>query len=305
MPKCLNDPNKTFSGKEPSPKGLGYSASAESKGKTMHGKDENMWEVVETKTCKKWMRVKTPKKVELDFDNLSDKFYTNAYIPITTQIKFEEETGLEDKFGGNKPFFIKGETWPIDKLEIPMKFFGQFKDPQKDDKILFRIFIAIDNDSDQLIENYSINKIELNEENIQNQIVIKNTFLEDIRNMDKYTDEDSDEDSDEYIFLPYKITHWEIKKELKFLRYITAHFNINEDSDEFSNIYFDKYFESKYCPSSGIKVWGTPIFTQYKIRDPIFKSFFQITQSKELPYEWGDSGIAHIYENFILDWDCY
>jgi hypothetical protein len=43
MPKCLNDSKKTYKGDEPSPKGLGYSATIEEVGKIMKGKDDNLW----------------------------------------------------------------------------------------------------------------------------------------------------------------------------------------------------------------------------------------------------------------------
>ena len=65
MPKCLNDSKKSYTGKEPSPKGCGYSASAETTGKTMKGTDENMWIVTETKTCKKWMKLKLYYLIEI------------------------------------------------------------------------------------------------------------------------------------------------------------------------------------------------------------------------------------------------
>jgi hypothetical protein len=43
MPKCLNDSKKTYKGDEPSPKGIGYSATIEEVGKIMKGKDNNLW----------------------------------------------------------------------------------------------------------------------------------------------------------------------------------------------------------------------------------------------------------------------
>lgn len=43
MPKCKNYPNGTYTGTEPSPKGLGYCASGEKEGTKMKGKDKNMW----------------------------------------------------------------------------------------------------------------------------------------------------------------------------------------------------------------------------------------------------------------------
>jgi uncharacterized protein YwqG len=283
MPKCLNDSKKSYTGKEPSPKGLGYSASSECTGKTMKGKDETMWIVTETKTCKKWMKLKIEKDIEIDFNKLSKDFYTNAYIPTSIQIKFEDETGLEDKFGGSKPFFIEGESWPVDDDYIPMRFFCQFKDPRKSDNYLYRVFLPIDNKNDILVENTYINKIELNKENIKNQIIIEEKLFEK--------------------FEPFKITCWKITKELKSYEYILSQFNI-VDNSESNDKYWDKYYDSIYSPSHGNKIGGTPVYTQCAYDIEKNPKLLQITGSRELPYEWGDAGIAHISEDLKLDWDC-
>ena len=284
MPKCLNDSKKNYTGKEPSPKGCGYSASAECTGKTMKGNDENMWIVTETKTCKKWMKLKPDKNKEIDFDNLSKDFYTNAYIPTSLQIKFEEETGLEEKFGGSKPFFIKGESWPVDDDTIPMRFFCQFKDPRKSDNYLYRVFLPIDNKNDILVENTYIDKIDLNKENIKNQIIIEEELFEN--------------------FEPFNITHWQVQKELKSYEYILSQFNIVDDKES-NDKFWEKYNNSIYSPSHGNKIGGTPIYTQFSENVEENLKLLQITESRELPYQWGDSGIAHISEDLILDWDCY
>lgn len=284
MPKCLNDSKKNYTGKEPSPKGCGYSASAECTGKTMKGNDGNMWIVTETKTCKKWMKLKPEKNTEIDFDNLSKDFYTNAYIPTSIQIKFEEETGLEDKFGGSKPFFIKGESWPVDDDYIPMRFFCQFKDPRKSDNYLYRVFLPIDNKNDILLENTYIDKIDLNKENIKNQIIIEEELFEK--------------------FEPFNITNWKVQKELKSYEYILSQFNIIDDNES-NDKYWDKYNNNIYSPTHGNKIGGTPIYTQFSENVEDNLKLLQITESRELPYKWGDLGIAHISENLILDWDCH
>ena len=301
MPKCFNDSKKSFTGKEPSPKGFGYSASAESTGKKMKGKDGNMWIVTETITCKRWTKSKTEKEVEIDFDNLSEDFYTYAHIPVTSQIKFEEETGLEEKFGGLKPFFILGEKWPIDDDDIPMRFFCQFKDPRKSDNYLYRVFLPIDNENDILVENTYIDKIELNEENIKNQIIIEKPKILD-NGYDSESDEENDEELDKN-FKPFKINSWTIIKELKSYEYILSKFNIS-DNTESNDKYWDKYYDSIYLPSSGNKIGGTPVYTQSSSNIEQNPKLLQITGSRELPYGWGDAGIAHISENLVLDWDC-
>jgi len=283
MPKCINDSKKNYTGKEPSPKGCGYSASAECTGKKMKGNDENMWIVTETKTCKKWMKLKIEKSIEIDFDNLSKDFYTNAYIPISIQINIKDETGLEDKFGGSKPFFIKGETWPIDDDNIPMRFFCQFKDPRKSNNYLYRVFLPIDNKNDILVEKTFIDKIILNKKNIKNQIIIEEELFEN--------------------FKPFKITDWKVQKELKSYEYILSQFNI-VDNNESNDKYWEKYNNSIYSPSHGNKIAGTPMYTQFSENVEENLKLLQITESRELPYQWGDSGIAHISEDLKLDWDC-
>ena len=49
---CINNPKKTYTGHEPSPKGLGFCASGEKEGTEMKGKDGNMW----VKKNGKWVK---------------------------------------------------------------------------------------------------------------------------------------------------------------------------------------------------------------------------------------------------------
>ena len=63
MPKCKNDPKRTYKGTEPSPKGLGYCAHSEKVGKKMKGKDGNQWIITETKKgVKRWSKIDGMKK---------------------------------------------------------------------------------------------------------------------------------------------------------------------------------------------------------------------------------------------------
>lgn len=55
MPYCINNNKKTYTGNEPSPKGLGYCASGEKEGTKMKGKDGNMW----IKSNGKWVKNNT------------------------------------------------------------------------------------------------------------------------------------------------------------------------------------------------------------------------------------------------------
>jgi len=64
MPKCKNDPRRSYNGTEPSPKGLGYCAHAEKLCKSRRGKNGDQWVVKKTKNgVKRW----TKEKPEGDF----------------------------------------------------------------------------------------------------------------------------------------------------------------------------------------------------------------------------------------------
>lgn len=60
--KCKNDPHRKYSGKEPSPKGDGWCAHAEPKGKKLIGKDRRLWYVHQNEKngVKNWRRVAQP-----------------------------------------------------------------------------------------------------------------------------------------------------------------------------------------------------------------------------------------------------
>lgn len=288
MPKCINDSTKSYKGNEPSPKGLGYSSSVEDEGKIMKGLDGINWIVKQTATSKRWIRCKEEKEI-IDLDNLPDKFYHDAYIPEVTEIENTEETGLENKFGGSKPFFIEGETWPMYK-SVPMIFFCQFRDPRKDDDILYRVFFPFDCDE---LEKYDytdpqdgyISKIHLNEENLKNQIIIEKPVCD----LAELTD-----------FKPFIINEWKPEKEFKNYESIIRDLNISKIQEKNLDL-FDRYFDHKFTPSMGVKIGGTPMYCQNSISE---NNFFQLTDCKWMPYGWGDCGIAHIYENCSLQWDC-
>ena len=71
---CKNDPKKFYKGDEPSPKGLGYCAHAESIGKVRKGKDGNIWKVESTsKGIKRW--IKQIKKKEQEKSVKKSKIY--------------------------------------------------------------------------------------------------------------------------------------------------------------------------------------------------------------------------------------
>jgi len=283
MPKCINDSKKNYTGEEPSPKGNGYSASAEDAGTIMLGKNDSFWIVKQTKTCKRWTDLK------INFSNLPKDCYTPAYFPETKLIDSASESGLENKFGGKRPFFVKGESWPMYD-DVPMVFFGQFKDPRTTNNILYRIFLPINN-SDYLC-NYEINSIELNEEN---QIIIeKPDYIYD--------------DDEKSFFEPHVITEWTQTNELLPFECLIKKLGL-PDCDTVS----DNYFDNEFTPSSNVKVGGTPMYCQYydlsrEYNKYKINNFIQLTDCRELPYGWGDAGIAHIFmgtnNKLALEWDC-
>jgi hypothetical protein len=111
--KCKNDSTKSYKGDEPSPKGLGYSASAEEVDCEMLGKDGNLWVVSQTKTCKRWVKQTNakakPKKIYVDKDGNPLKYEILASLII--DLKIEEINHLVDKailrFVENKGYYKK------------------------------------------------------------------------------------------------------------------------------------------------------------------------------------------------------
>ena len=59
MPKCINDPKKSYKGTEPSPKGLGYCAHSEKICSEKKGRDGNLWIVKKVGKSKRWMKKST------------------------------------------------------------------------------------------------------------------------------------------------------------------------------------------------------------------------------------------------------
>jgi len=299
MPKCLNNINKSYKGTENSPLGIGYCSNSEEAGTIKIGKDGKEWIVKQTKSSKRWTKINSTNtrsavfvedssdedakskknlktnnnksikdestdEIEIDlsnvnFDNFPPSFYKDVYFPKI--IKLLEETGLEEKFGGKIPFFIDGEEWPK-KDNIYMTFLCQFCDPLRNNNILYRIFISND---DYTIE---LKKIDFSDKNKEKQIIIKNNNVS---------------------LESFKIDGWDKKIELLSYNHILKKLNLLncEDLD-------NKYFSSEFTPSYGIKIAGSPRFTQGEPRNSENYDFIQLTQSKFLNFEWGDSGICHI-----------
>ena len=226
--------------------------------------------------------------IEIDFNHLDEQFYREVYYPKFKKIE-NEETGFENKVGGVVPFFIDGEDWPISEYNgNPLTFFGQFTDPRKNNKFLYRIFVPID-DPEECMFHSVITKIELNEENLSKKIIIKKPY---------------DDDADKLIsYQAYEIISWSENKELFQIEHILKHFSLNKDDKTI----YEKYENSIYAPSWNIKIGGTSVFCQYTSDLSKFDNFFQMSFCEELPFEWGDAGVAHIYQknnSLWLEFDC-
>ena len=133
MPKCLNNPKKSYKGTEPSPKGLGYCAGGMKVGEKKKGKDGNMWIVKQVKNgSKRWMKLENKVKRVKDKkyntfpnyygNNLFENFVINVdkseinisiHIPKSEKISSEHNELLKTIKKYNK-VFIKA-----DKLEFP------------------------------------------------------------------------------------------------------------------------------------------------------------------------------------------
>ena len=269
---CINFPSETYTGSEKSPLGLGYAPNPEFIGKIMLGKDENPYMVKEISKSKKWV------KFNINIDNLPYDCYHEAKLPITTKISADEETGLEEKIGGHKPFFVEGDEWPsVDGKSLT--FFGQFK-ISDNDKILTQVFI----DTFDIGEEYEIKDIELSEENIKNQVIITNSDLENSE-----------------IFDAHKITGYHLSRELKPLSFLFERLSMPE------NEYFrQKYFDSDFYPYESIKLNGTSIHCQCPGQS---YNLIQFRECTALPFQWGDCGIAHVKKNkygrYYFTWDCF
>ena len=329
MPKCSNDSTKSYTGKEPSPKGLGICASAEDVGKVMIGKDGANWIISQTKTCKKWVKSESIPKLKpqpsplidsipllelnptpllkpestplletesihekkyknesIDFDNLYEDCYTYSYIPDVSETTIINETGLEEKFGGSKPFFIEGETWPLCNIfgdEHGMEFICQFKDPRYQDNILYRVFWNfyegdISDICDPII---SIFPLELNEENLKKQIFLLNPSpFESISNANE-------------------IKSWKPCKELKQLSYILDKYRIESGFPR----YFSMYNSSKYVPYSEVKIGGTPVYYRSVKHKRYSHNFLQLSACDYFSLE--NYGIVHVDRDGDFDYDAW
>ena len=76
MPICKNDNSKTYTGNEPSPKGLGYCAHNEKLYTIMEGLDNNYWYVSPIGKSRRWKHLKIPTEWFQDIKKIKSKTIT-------------------------------------------------------------------------------------------------------------------------------------------------------------------------------------------------------------------------------------
>jgi len=275
LKECINDTRKTFHGREESPLGLGYAPDPEFPGTIMNGKDDKFYIVKAGTKYKKWA------PFSIDLGALPHDCYHEAKIPKTRKISFEEETGLEEKLGGSKPFSVEGEGWPIDERGNPYIFVAQFKHPDDQNKLI--VFFI-----DQAFEDSDIIEYDLDEETLKKQIIIT-------------CPENEESKGPNIIYDPYIIDSYRLSKELKPLSFLYKRLRLPEN-DQFR----DDYYASDYFANDCIKIGGTAFHCQ---QEPSFNKFLQLNDNGILPVNFGDSGIGQLkqsrYGSYFFSWDCY
>jgi len=117
MKKCINDHEKYYTGKEPSPKGFGFCAHAENKNTFRIGKDGKIWRiVVSLNNSKRWSKVKG----YLSHNNRSRTYFVqiiNNNKIIIRKNEDRDDNGVYDKI-------IK--RYNVIRI-IPGKSIGNFK----------------------------------------------------------------------------------------------------------------------------------------------------------------------------------
>jgi hypothetical protein len=115
MPKCKNDPTRSFKGTEPSPKGIGWCAHSMKVGAVKKGNDGNKWIIKQVKNgSKRWMKVKVNKKVNKiksennEIKNTNKKF--NIVINTKQKSIFQKifsKSPIKFELVGNESILLK------------------------------------------------------------------------------------------------------------------------------------------------------------------------------------------------------
>lgn len=96
MPKCINDESRSYTGTEPSPKGLGYCAHAEKLGIKKKGRDGNTWIIAKnTAGIQRWVRYSN-KSGSKTYKQLSRKKRLSMFYGIKPSKKLNWNKWLKD-----------------------------------------------------------------------------------------------------------------------------------------------------------------------------------------------------------------
>ncbi len=241
-------------------------------------------------------------------------FYEEVFIPIVSKKPLETETGLEEKFGGEKPFFIEGENWPTytDSYgdTLPYDFVCQYYDPKiKDKKMLVRVFLPLSDEETFLngsVPTYYDN-LEIDSNTLKKQITIERPNAEQNK---KYVDHSFKP------LEPYLITKFNQTIEIKELNYILSYlkFPTSKENRELNMYIQGEYDELRSIPvpNRKIKIGGTRVHCQY-IDGYEPENILQLTEEPFFEYSFGDCGFGHLSkttsedgsEKYHFSWDCY
>ena len=148
MPFCKNNPKRTYTGKEPSPKGFGYCASGEKEGTIKKGKDGNTW----IKEKGRWIKLEDDEKI------IQQKLYIQLW-KWWSQLS-QGNIIIIYKNGKNKLIKSKYKTIKAKNEDIMNKWIEFDKDP--DIKAIIwssQSQDSIDNFIEYLIDNTPKNKL--------------------------------------------------------------------------------------------------------------------------------------------------
>ena len=118
MPKCKNDPTRSFKGTEPSPKGLGWCAHGMKVGVVKKGKDGNKWVIKQVKNgSKRWMKIKKEdiKIKKIKKNKKKDIILSGSYSGVTKYKKMKNFDIIKSEIKLNKNISCKKNKLIINK----------------------------------------------------------------------------------------------------------------------------------------------------------------------------------------------
>ena len=118
MPKCKNDPTRSFKGTEPSPKGLGWCAHSMKVCVVKKGKDGNKWVIKQVKNgSKRWMKIKKEdmKIKKIKKNKKKDIILSGSYSGVTKYKKMKNFDIIKSEIKLNKNISCKKNKLIINK----------------------------------------------------------------------------------------------------------------------------------------------------------------------------------------------